>query len=483
MSIPLIAEIVPKNGGAFAMVDDANVRGGYKTVASQAARNVIVTDDRKQGMLVFTIADGLFWQLGSDLVTWSAAVFGGAPVSTTGNIILAVSITGSDAQPVYASGDHSATPFLTIKGALASLPPFNNFKAVINVGAGTFSTEIVVPSLSGGGSIRIIGATALATLTTGVSSGTCGAGTAISGSLMTIKKPAAAANWTPGNLRGKFFLITGGTGFDTPPNYAIGCIASNTIDTAIVRVGSRAGSSLASLSVTAVDATTQFQIVTLPSIIGAGGATGTNGYIQNQGPSTNQLWFERLAINGSGDNYDAQFSSTAALFFTACTFVNGLNLDGVEYATVMSCGNAFTALSLSGFNGYVNVFGCVDSGGVFYVTSTAYVLANGNDGGGWVTYNGGCISFADSNSAVSGGTGYDFSGGCQSAKITGAIVSGTLSAYGIKVGSETFVTNDGKLLTGALGDFLLDDTIGSYAIMATGDQALRNTAQLKYTGP
>lgn len=71
MSIPLIAEITPQNGGAFAMLDDEYLRGSLRAVADHAARDAITSDRRKQGMLVFTQNDSLTWQLGSDLATWT----------------------------------------------------------------------------------------------------------------------------------------------------------------------------------------------------------------------------------------------------------------------------------------------------------------------------------------------------------------------------------------------------------------------------
>ena len=70
MSIPLISEIVPKNNGAFAMLDDTNLRGGSRIVNTLNERNAIPVDKRKNGMLVFVIETDIWYSLQADLLTW-----------------------------------------------------------------------------------------------------------------------------------------------------------------------------------------------------------------------------------------------------------------------------------------------------------------------------------------------------------------------------------------------------------------------------
>lgn len=72
MAIELISLIKPKNGGAFPTHEDSDCKGGYHTCASTTARDAIPAANRKEGMVVFTIADGGEWRLEADLTTWSA---------------------------------------------------------------------------------------------------------------------------------------------------------------------------------------------------------------------------------------------------------------------------------------------------------------------------------------------------------------------------------------------------------------------------
>ena len=71
MPIPLISEIVPKNNGQFALVDDKNLRGSYRICGNINDRNAIPADNLKFGMQVFVQEDGNIYNLEVDLVTWT----------------------------------------------------------------------------------------------------------------------------------------------------------------------------------------------------------------------------------------------------------------------------------------------------------------------------------------------------------------------------------------------------------------------------
>lgn len=90
MPIPLISKIKPQNGAPIAMYDDTDGYGGYQVRANEADRDNIPTACRKAGMLAYTQSDGYFWQLQSDLVTWSPANF-----TSTGNFTLAGDLGGT----------------------------------------------------------------------------------------------------------------------------------------------------------------------------------------------------------------------------------------------------------------------------------------------------------------------------------------------------------------------------------------------------
>lgn len=94
--------------------------------------------------------------------------------------------------------------------------------------------------------LQIIGAVTTASVTTGATSGTAGAGT----SATSLAKPTAAANWTSSNLVGKWLKVTGGGGYDaTRPT--LRPILSNTTTAAVVN------------EVVGMDSTTTFELVDL----------------------------------------------------------------------------------------------------------------------------------------------------------------------------------------------------------------------------
>jgi hypothetical protein len=176
----------------------------------------------------------------------------------TGDVTLAVSTTGNDSNTTrptrVASGDYSAKPFATLAAALAAIPSVipAAYDVNLRLGAGTFAGAALA-GYAGGGTLNLKGATALATLTTGAQSGTAGAGTWST----TVVKPTAAANWTAGNLVGKFLLLTGGAGAGSDPTNApvLRPIKANTTTTLTVD------------AVAGMDNTTTFQIVTLSTFL------------------------------------------------------------------------------------------------------------------------------------------------------------------------------------------------------------------------
>lgn len=70
MPITLISELVPKNNGLFALLDDEYLRGGFHIVANLTERNQIPPDRRKHGMLVFVQTTDIAYRLQADLISW-----------------------------------------------------------------------------------------------------------------------------------------------------------------------------------------------------------------------------------------------------------------------------------------------------------------------------------------------------------------------------------------------------------------------------
>ena len=54
----------------FATHDEQYGKGGYRTVATLAARDLITTQRRSEGMLVHVVEDGVTYQLAANLTSW-----------------------------------------------------------------------------------------------------------------------------------------------------------------------------------------------------------------------------------------------------------------------------------------------------------------------------------------------------------------------------------------------------------------------------
>ena len=83
MPINLISKIKPKNNGQFPVYEDIDVQGGFQVRSTILDRDNIPTLNRKEGMLVYVVSDGYFYQLGSGLtnIDWTIASFNNAIVN------------------------------------------------------------------------------------------------------------------------------------------------------------------------------------------------------------------------------------------------------------------------------------------------------------------------------------------------------------------------------------------------------------------
>ena len=75
MSIGLTDILAPL--GAFPLLTDVDLKGGFRVVDDLTARDAIVASSRKNGMWVKTASDGKMWTLGPGLTNgdWSEVVF------------------------------------------------------------------------------------------------------------------------------------------------------------------------------------------------------------------------------------------------------------------------------------------------------------------------------------------------------------------------------------------------------------------------
>lgn len=184
-----------------------------------------------------------------------------AVLSTTGDITLAVTSTGSDSDTrrpdTITTGDYSAYPFATIQAAVDATPGMICHDTEIDVGTGTFAGALVskqgcAASPENYPWIRIYGTRAAATLASGSVSGT-----ATSGGTSTLT--LTGASWTVDDLQGRILYVTAGTGAG---EYVI---ATNTTDTITIP------------AVATFDGTSVFQLEDLDTVVSAprgGGYTG-----------------------------------------------------------------------------------------------------------------------------------------------------------------------------------------------------------------
>lgn len=167
-----------------------------------------------------------------------------------------VTSTGSDS-----GSGLTAQPLKTIQAAINKVPNVLQEAFNINLGSGTFD-GFTVASTYGRGTLRIIGGRTLATVATGVNTGTAGGSTTTT----SLQKPAAASNWTANDLIGKWLYVSGGGGYSSVP--VLRPILANTTTTLTVN------------AVTGMDSTTTFDIVDLTTYIG--GITGDTVAIRAQ---------------------------------------------------------------------------------------------------------------------------------------------------------------------------------------------------------
>ncbi len=116
---------------------DTYGHGGYRPVADLTERNAISADRRKEGMLVYVIADGTTYQLASDLTSWTeySSGAGGSDVHKVtikaGENLGGYRAVYADSNYVYHADKDTATDRDKIVGITDS--PYN-----INENAGIF---------------------------------------------------------------------------------------------------------------------------------------------------------------------------------------------------------------------------------------------------------------------------------------------------------------------------------------------------------
>ncbi len=226
MSISLISLIKPQSGGAFPVFEDIDGYGGYQVQPTTIARDAIPTLNRKAGMLVFVTGTNAFYQLDSNLTTWTTLPLGAAPAGgdLTGTLPnpFVKSLTGPDGYVLIPSPE---LRFVSTAGS-------NKTISMTDISDLTLTSSLIIqaannvgPDYSAGGSVQILGGQGGAG---GGISLICGDGTDPIGDgggiLMTaghaqsdggtVSISAGYASGTSSSQGGSFFLTAGDSGGD-----------------------------------------------------------------------------------------------------------------------------------------------------------------------------------------------------------------------------------------------------------------------------
>ena len=110
MSIGITDIIAPL--GVFPALEDISLKGGYQTVADVTARDAIATNQRKVGMLVYTVATTQLWVLGPGITNgdWTISVSGASVTSTAPvDVTKAAAAVGTSIEAARADHKHDIT--------------------------------------------------------------------------------------------------------------------------------------------------------------------------------------------------------------------------------------------------------------------------------------------------------------------------------------------------------------------------------------
>ncbi len=137
MPVNLISKIAPKNNGAFPMVEDIHFEGGFQVRDDLLDRDAIPDLNRKEGMLVYVLSEGLYFQLVGGITNsdWAVADIGSsslgyknpARVATTGdiadltsgapNVVDGITVVDNDRVLVFNQTDKSENGIYTVSNA------------------------------------------------------------------------------------------------------------------------------------------------------------------------------------------------------------------------------------------------------------------------------------------------------------------------------------------------------------------------------
>lgn len=307
-----------------------------------------------------------------------------------------------------------------------------------------------------GQTIRIVGATALATVTTGVNAGTGGAAT----SATSLAKPAAAANWTVSDLVGKWLKITSGGGSSsTVP--VLRPILANTTTTVSVN------------AITGMDSTSVFEVVDLATLTDTISSTDAVGI----GASFCFGPVEVYGVSfGTAHAFDSliHFADCVSVKVSACeindnTATNSLLVERCGRVVIEHC-----RLSNSGdvkvrdWCQSVELNGCVNSaGGVISVEDCNKVDVTKLSATSAPSRVLSLVRIATASAEVaasSGGATPIYLEAVNCFYVTGGLLTGTgNTGYGLEIAYSGQYTLTGCTITGGTGDVLFDGNACTWA--------------------
>lgn len=130
-SVPLTGVIAPTDtADRYPVLDPLYGIDGLRSVANTAERDAIPTERRREGMLVYTRADGKYWKLGNNLSNMSWAEFSGGTGGNLSNYYTRsetdseIQIAISNIPPTDLSNYlNSSQTYDLVSNAIGSIPP------------------------------------------------------------------------------------------------------------------------------------------------------------------------------------------------------------------------------------------------------------------------------------------------------------------------------------------------------------------------
>lgn len=315
----------------------------------------------------------------------------------------------------------------------------------VTAGSGD-QTGLSISGREPGATLRIAGTTSLASLTTGLNTGTAGSGTTST----SVAKPTGSANWTASNLVGKWFKRTGGGGYVSGGDN-LRPIQANTTST------------LAIATMSGVDNTTTFDIVTLGTTFDRVSSSDLVGIrlAGNLGP-----------VEISGVDFSTAHTLDSLIDIAdcvdvrviACKFAQNLSAPSVNIARctrvrVEHCQLQSSADIVIDTCQYVTIRDCVNSaGGVVQVSNALSVDVIGlkatSAPSTVLAITNALVATAEVNASSGGATPiYLESVGQFSTSGTG-LVGTSNTGYGVEVATSGRYNFAGATITGGSGDVL-----------------------------